>query len=267
MLGQDLESISLNTDTPDRGRRIKAIILLGLMIVLVLGLGGAGYYFFSQYQKTQYLLKNPNEAAKADVTDTIAKVAQLVEVPQGEEPTVATVSDIEKLRDKAFFQTAQNGDKVIVYSQAKKAILFRPSTNKVVEMAPVNVPSPEPAVAGATTGAPTTPASQTTPASTPTSKPVMPARIAVFNGTVVAGLAADLESKLTPNPIDFKVTETGNAVKRNYTNTLIVVINPDFTDNAQKLTQIIGGQIDVLPDGEKTPDADIVVIIGQNYQK
>ncbi|MBI5357887.1 hypothetical protein HZB74_03515 [Candidatus Saccharibacteria bacterium] len=63
----------------------------------------------------------------------------MVEVPQGEEPTIATVQDVSKLQNQAFFKNAQNGDKVLIYSQAKKAILYRPSTDKIIEVGPVNI--------------------------------------------------------------------------------------------------------------------------------
>lgn len=65
-----------------------------------------------------------------------------------ETPTIATVSDITKLQGQPFFAKAQNGDKVYVYSNAKKAILYRPSENKIIEettyavFAPTPTPTP-----------------------------------------------------------------------------------------------------------------------------
>jgi len=71
--------------------------------------------------------------------ETIAAVGKLIMLPEGEEPTVATISDIEKLKDQAFFTHAQNGDKVLIYTTAKKAILYRAETNKIIDVAPVNM--------------------------------------------------------------------------------------------------------------------------------
>jgi hypothetical protein len=52
---------------------------------------------------------------------------------------VATVSDASKLQSQQFFAKAQNGDKVLIFTNAKRAVLYRPSTNKVIEYAPVNI--------------------------------------------------------------------------------------------------------------------------------
>ncbi len=77
-------------------------------------------------------------AAKVETQELIAKVGELMFLPTDEEPTVATVSDVEKLREQAFFLHAKNGDKVLIYAKASKAILYDPVANKIVEVAPIN---------------------------------------------------------------------------------------------------------------------------------
>lgn len=49
-------------------------------------------------------------------------------------PSIATVTDKEKLTEQPFFQMAENGDKVIIYSQNKRAYLFRPREQKIIDM-------------------------------------------------------------------------------------------------------------------------------------
>lgn len=49
-------------------------------------------------------------------------------------PSMATVTDKEKLGDEPFFQAAENGDKVIIYSASKRAYLFRPREQKIIDM-------------------------------------------------------------------------------------------------------------------------------------
>jgi hypothetical protein len=74
-----------------------------------------------------------------------------------EQPTVATVSDITKLKDQAFFNNAKNGDKVLIFKNTKKAIIYRPSTNQIIEIAPI-VPGTEGESVSPTTTAPAEPA-------------------------------------------------------------------------------------------------------------
>jgi hypothetical protein len=56
---------------------------------------------------------------------------------------MATVLEQDKLKDQPFFARAQNGDKVIIYTQNKKAILYRPSENRIIEVAPLVVSEDE----------------------------------------------------------------------------------------------------------------------------
>ena len=112
----------------------KIKITLTVLVVLILGAGFSTYYFYSKYQS---LKKNPNASSQEEVKDLVNKVSQLIELPTGEDPTLATVQDKEKLKDQSFFQNTENGDKVLIYIKAKKAFLYRPTANKVIDVAPL----------------------------------------------------------------------------------------------------------------------------------
>src|SRR2546423_15033863 len=100
----------------------KKTALVALVAVLGLSLaGGAGYFYF-QYQKAQKeilgIKSDPNAAQKAaqeDVQRLVSDVGKLIDLPKGETPTVATVSDVEKLKEQPFFQNAKNGDRVLIF--------------------------------------------------------------------------------------------------------------------------------------------------------
>ena len=111
-------------------------VLIFILVLLVLGSGGVAYYFYDQNQK---LIKDPNGQAKSEAVTLVKTVGKLIELPTGEDPTVATVADEQKLKDQTFFANAVNGDKILIYTQAKEAILYRPSTNKIIEVGPVNI--------------------------------------------------------------------------------------------------------------------------------
>lgn len=115
--------------------------LVVLVVILVLLIGG-GYFAFKYHQAkndVNRLSTNPQAAAQQQVTDTVNAVGKLVQLPANETPTLATVTDASKLVNQVFFAKAQNGDKVLIYTQAKVAVLYRPSINKVINIAPLTI--------------------------------------------------------------------------------------------------------------------------------
>lgn len=106
--------------------------IIALVVLLTLALVGMAYF----YQKAN---TNPQEVAQKELQSTITAVEKLMVLPTDETPTMASVTDPEKLRSQSFFTNAQKGDQVLVYSISRKAILYRPSLNKIIEIAPVNM--------------------------------------------------------------------------------------------------------------------------------
>lgn len=119
-------------------KRAKTLFIL-FVVLAVLGSGGYLYKRNRDLSAENKLLSNPTEVAKIQQEELVSLVGALVVLPSGETPTVATVSDAAKLKDQAFFVEAQNGDKVLIYTKAKKAYLYRPSTDKLINIAPVNI--------------------------------------------------------------------------------------------------------------------------------
>ena len=121
-------------------------VLIPFFGVAVLIALAAALYFYMQYQKSQQLLQNPTLAANQQTQALLDAVGKLIELPKDETPTIATVSDVSKLQGQPFFSKAKNGDKVLIYTKNRKAILYDPAANIIVEVAPVNIgevtPSP-----------------------------------------------------------------------------------------------------------------------------
>lgn len=120
--------------------------LLVAIPLVVISLSGISFYFFSRYQSTQKELSRVKSLTISDPQNDliISDVSAIMELPQGETPQVATVSDKTKLADQPFFKKAENGDAIIIYAQAQKAILYRPSTKKIIDVSPIVVSSPTP---------------------------------------------------------------------------------------------------------------------------
>lgn len=110
----------------------------GGLILLIAALAAA-FYFYTKYQDSQDKLKHPEKLAQVQTEDLVTKVSRHLQLPTDEKPTVATVSDVSKLSGQTFFAGAQNGDKVLIYTKAKKAVLYRPGTDKVINVGPLNV--------------------------------------------------------------------------------------------------------------------------------
>lgn len=69
----------------------------------------------------------------------LEKVSALIQLPTSETPSMASINDAASAKQsQPFLANAQNGDVLIVYAQAGEAILYRPSTNKLVAVGPVD---------------------------------------------------------------------------------------------------------------------------------
>jgi len=225
----------------------RKILLLSVGFILIFASLGAAIFFYIKYQNTLKILKDPKESVKLESKLLVEKIGKLMELPKGEEPTVATVSDKDKLSNQPFFANAQNGDKVFIYAKGKKAILYRPSTNKIIEVGPVNIgesfqASPTAATASATKTALT--------------------KVAIYNGTKIAGLALTTEKVLKEKfpLIDVVLKENSS---EDYTKTLVIDLKGNKKDVADLIAKELNGEISFFPAGEKRPEVDILIILGR----
>lgn len=211
-----------------------------LIVVLLLSFG-LSFYFYKKYQTAQKTLQK--QLSPDDREKLIAQVGKLIVLPK-EEVAIASISDKEKLKDRSFFQNANNGDKVLIYTKAKKAILYRPSINKIIEVSQINLEaSPS--------------ASVVTP--TITSK----IKLVIYNGTKIKGLAAKKGDLITEKAGNFEVVNIDNTVK-NYDINMVVNLKKVSNNVIQQLNKVITVKVAVLPKGETAPaDADLLLIIGK----
>ncbi len=229
---------------PDLKKLLNKKFLVPFVIITVIIVGGAGVYFFDKYQKTQKLLENPRQVSAEASEMLIKKVSKLMELPV-EIPTIAIVSDINKLKSQPFFINAQNGDRVLIYQASKKAILYRPSTNKIIDVSTINVKD---TVAVASVSAAT---------------PIKPqtVKIAVFNGTKTPGLAKSKGEILKSKFSSTEIVSTTNALG-SYDKNLVIDLTGENKALASDIAKEIKGETGSLPEAETKPQADILVILG-----
>jgi cell division protein FtsL len=116
----------------------KSKVLVTLVVVLVIVSGFLTYKYVQVNHQIKQLKSNSNQVVANSTAKLLTKVGDLAQLPQGQAPTIAIVKNVSQLKSEAFFDSAQNGDYLIVYAQAKKAILYRPSDNKIIEYANTN---------------------------------------------------------------------------------------------------------------------------------
>ncbi len=218
-------------------------LLLALIIILAFGGTFASVYYYRQYQA---LKVNPNLEAQKEIESLVAAVGKLMELPGDETPTMATIQDKDKLKDQSFFAKAENGDKLLAYTKAMQAILYRPSINKIINVAPIVINQPE---------------------SASQNKPVSQApaglKIAYYNGTEADGLSGEAEKTIKASYPDYQTGTLTNAKKKDYKETLVIDITGAHSKEAEDIASLLGGKIGSLPSGEAKPDADILIISGK----
>lgn len=255
-------------DTVKRFLKTPLFWIVLIVLILVSGVGVAAAY---QYRRvTSELTQIKETPTGGQLTDErqrelITEVAAKIMLPADEKPTVAVVSDINRLKDQQFFSSGQNGDVVLIYMNSRKAILYRPAEKKIIEVAPVNLSNNEASisgeqVAGATATEPTGTQVSPTPAT-------MAETFALRNGTNITGLARSFEDGLVAQFPNATVIERANAANRNYATTVVVDVSGTKPAIAAQIASALGITTGPLPPGEVAPtNADFLVIIGSDSQ-
>ena len=201
------------------------LIIAGILVVL---LAGAAIYFFIKYQGIK---KNPNQVAQAEVNRIVKLVGQLIALPNDESPTLATIKDKDQLKDQPFFANAQNGDVILIYTKAKKAIVYREKGNKIINVGPISIDQKN--------GTP----------------------VAVVN----AGGDTDATIKKLNDKFNGSVTVTGTTDAKNKNSVKGITVVDVAGNNGDLTKQIateIGGTVGSLPSGETAPSgANIVIFV------
>jgi len=135
---ENKEGIIEETTTQEFAGERKSKTTVTVIFIISLVVVGGLMMWLSNSQKSSSINETTNEEVQV-VGDEflISEVGKLMTLPMDEIPTVATVSDLEALKDEEFFVNAKIGDKVLIYNNAKQAILYDPIAKKIVNVAPI----------------------------------------------------------------------------------------------------------------------------------
>lgn len=227
----------------------KSFSKVGIFVVLVIVAGLMAVAIYIGYKEIQSNKNITKEAEVISNAEILNRVTMLTEVPYDEIPVIATVKDVEKLNNQVFFSRAQNGDKLLIYNKARRAILYRPYSNKIIETMTIKLTEqgemkPEELVEGIIT----------------------PLKISIYNGTSTPGLASALSTKLGIEfeNIKFEVINIGNA-KSEYEKTILVNNKNLEQELINKIASYIDAEVADLPIGEDPAETDIMIFIGKDY--
>lgn len=244
-----------------KSKKFLQIVLLTIIVVVISG--GALLYVQSHAQK-KVLAENTNASAQ-EIETLLNKIGQSIELPQNESPTIATVTDITKLEGQAFFKNAKNGDKVIIFMNAKKAILYRPSTEKIIDVSPIAEGTNLANAAGEVT-------QEGAQATVPSALPPVPkekVKVTILNGSKEAGLTKKAQAELDDSVLE--VAGVGNT-KGDYAMSVISIVSKENTLSNKELLELVKPiskvkfEVKELPDGETAiNDASVVIILGEDF--
>ncbi len=107
-------------------------------IFIVCAIVGTSMYVLAKDRQKNQLRNDKSATSQTQIDIITEKVGKLMLLPSGEQPTMAIINDTSQFKDIAFFKNSVNGDRALVYAQARIAILYRPSINKIISVAPLS---------------------------------------------------------------------------------------------------------------------------------
>jgi heme/copper-type cytochrome/quinol oxidase subunit 2 len=125
-----------HSETSKKHAKKNRLPLIISMIAVVI-VGALATTTFLLYRQVQDLRDDPSKVVTEQADQLKNKVAKIMQLPD-ETPAVITIKDVDKLKSQEdFFKDANNGDKILVFSVARKAVIYRESDNKVINAGPI----------------------------------------------------------------------------------------------------------------------------------
>ena len=119
----------------------KTKLNLSAILITVLVVSLIGVVVLQAVQ--MHRMRSPDFAAdqaRADAAALVREVERVMLLPD-EEATVATVQDASRLRGQDFFRDTENGDRVLIFTEARRAVIWRPGENRVINSGPIVISS------------------------------------------------------------------------------------------------------------------------------
>jgi hypothetical protein len=125
---------------------VTVVVAIGLFIWSEQNRRGTAQQLEDTARQLEEIKASSRNSGEELANEILEKVNDLVDIPLDPRPTVATISDIDRLKEaNDFFSVADNGDYLIL--TGSRALLYDPDRNIVLDVAPfqINRESPSPA--------------------------------------------------------------------------------------------------------------------------
>lgn len=139
--------------TPSKRMRVLLTLLVIALVALVVVLDARRREAEQKLQnlsvRLEQLRTGSNTQSNLELArQVVQKVREHMNLPDTPEPTVATIVDIEKLKQRnTFYTPAENGDYLIVTST--RAVLYDPDTDRILDVVPIQIqPAARPTAGG-----------------------------------------------------------------------------------------------------------------------
>lgn len=188
------------------------IIFLVVMFVILFG-----WRFWTDHHR------NPNY----NNDQLILRISREVGISGDPNPAILTVVNKEKV-NQPFLKDSTDGDKILLYYKSNKAVLYRPSSNKVVKTGSFTPPD---------------------------------AKVQIRVGTTNLK-QVDVVKALLSKVAGTKVSTQDASVKSDYAETLVIDVTDRYPNEVAAVAKSLNAQVRTIPQTESLPDADILVIVG-----
>ena len=116
----------------------KRFLLVLLLIIILAVAVGAAYYMKSQDTFLGGSAASDEGLTQEDIDELVASVGKHMMLPEGEAPVAAKIVDVDELlKTQSFYRGAINGDVLLIYQAAAKAIIYSPSRDLLVNVGPI----------------------------------------------------------------------------------------------------------------------------------
>lgn len=226
------------------GSQQKLIIIILILFVIAAGGFIWAYNNYRQSQKVIQELRNKQQGQQMTEEQRqklLSRVKKHMVLPE-EQPAIISINNPKELAKREdFFKPAQENDLLLLYRN--KAILYRSSTDKIVDVQPVRTPNTS------------TQQRRRTNTSTQTNS----ISVDVRNGGAASGSASELAERLEKRP-QYTVTNVGNAATSTYRENILIHNNTE-TDISTLEQQLGVSSTTELPQGESSSNADAIIIL------